>query len=239
MASPTETAQQPATEATTTTKRLSGGSESGAKPAETLTSSAAAPPQTTTTTTTTTTTATTSTAIPPARKLVAVPSQTEESPTTAASTDSKRSPPPLSTTPPENNVPPSRKSNSSDRAGAEGAVPPSHDDQDGTNPLDFAGSVDITNLHQLPTLETIKKLDKHLVLDRNGKSHTFRSLYTGRHVARRVLVIFVRHFFCGVCFCAFFFPLPPSLFTSTWHFPYEKFHSLPTFYMLKLSSSPL
>jgi hypothetical protein len=26
-------------------------------------------------------------------------------------------------------------------------------------------------------------------------------LYTGKHVARRVLIIFVRHFFCGVSFC--------------------------------------
>ncbi|KAH6840743.1 AhpC/TSA antioxidant enzyme-domain-containing protein [Chaetomium sp. MPI-CAGE-AT-0009] len=68
---------------------------------------------------------------------------------------------------------------------------------DGVNPLDFEGSVE-TN-HDLPTLETIRKIDNYTVLDRDGKSHTFRSLYTGRHTARRVLIIFIRHFFCGNC----------------------------------------
>ncbi|KAK3296819.1 AhpC/TSA antioxidant enzyme-domain-containing protein [Chaetomium fimeti] len=68
---------------------------------------------------------------------------------------------------------------------------------DGVNPLDFEGSVE-TN-HDLPTLDTIRKIDNYTVLDRDGKSHTFRSLYTGRHTARRVLIIFIRHFFCGNC----------------------------------------
>ncbi|KAK4042670.1 thioredoxin-like protein AAED1 [Parachaetomium inaequale] len=68
---------------------------------------------------------------------------------------------------------------------------------DGVNPLDFEGSVDIN--HDLPTAETIRKIDNYTVLDRDGKSHTFRSLYTGRHTARRVLIIFVRHFYCGNC----------------------------------------
>lgn len=62
--------------------------------------------------------------------------------------------------------------------------------------LDFQGSVDSNN--DLPSLATIKKIENYHVLDRDGKSHTFRSLYTGKHVARRVLIIFVRHFFCGV-----------------------------------------
>ncbi|KAL1837241.1 hypothetical protein VTJ49DRAFT_4100 [Mycothermus thermophilus] len=68
---------------------------------------------------------------------------------------------------------------------------------DGVNPVDFEGNVE-TN-HELPTLETIRKIDNYVVLDSDGKSHTFRSLYTGRHTARRVLIIFVRHFFCGNC----------------------------------------
>ncbi|KAL0476145.1 AhpC/TSA antioxidant enzyme domain-containing protein [Neurospora intermedia] len=63
--------------------------------------------------------------------------------------------------------------------------------------LDFQGSVDSNN--DLPSLATIKKIENYHVLDRDGKSHTFRSLYTGKHVARRVLIIFVRHFFCGQC----------------------------------------
>ncbi|KXX74177.1 Thioredoxin-like protein AAED1 [Madurella mycetomatis] len=71
------------------------------------------------------------------------------------------------------------------------------DHNDGINPVDFSGSVDSN--HDLPTPETLRKIDKYVVLDRHGKSHTFRSLYTGRHVARRVLIIFVRHFYCGNC----------------------------------------
>ncbi|CCC10823.1 hypothetical protein SMACR_07840 [Sordaria macrospora] len=67
----------------------------------------------------------------------------------------------------------------------------------GVAPLDFQGSVDSNN--DLPSLATIKKMENYHVLDRHGKSHTFRSLYTGKHVARRVLIIFVRHFFCGQC----------------------------------------
>lgn len=66
----------------------------------------------------------------------------------------------------------------------------------GVASLDFQGSVDSNN--DLPSLATIKKIENYHVLDRDGKSHTFRSLYTGKHVARRVLIIFVRHFFCGV-----------------------------------------
>lgn len=71
------------------------------------------------------------------------------------------------------------------------------DGEEGVNPIDFAGNVDSNN--DLPLPDTIRKIDNYIVLDRDGKSHTFRSLYTGRHVARRVLVIFVRHFYCGNC----------------------------------------
>lgn len=61
---------------------------------------------------------------------------------------------------------------------------------------DFQGEV-VTN-DELPSAETIRRIENYIVLDKHGKTHTFRSLYTGRSVARRVLVIFVRHFFCGV-----------------------------------------
>lgn len=67
---------------------------------------------------------------------------------------------------------------------------------DNTKPEDFAGQVNTTN--ELPSDETIKKIGDYVVLDRDGKSHTFKSLYNGKNVARRVLVVFVRHFFCGV-----------------------------------------
>ncbi|KAK3365766.1 AhpC/TSA antioxidant enzyme-domain-containing protein [Lasiosphaeria ovina] len=72
-----------------------------------------------------------------------------------------------------------------------------HDDHDGVNPLDFQGAVDSNN--ELPSAETLAKIENYVVLDRDGKSHTFKSLYAGKHTARRVLIIFVRHFFCGIC----------------------------------------
>lgn len=72
-----------------------------------------------------------------------------------------------------------------------------HDDGHGVNPLDFNGAVESNN--ELPSIETLRKIENYVVLDRDGKTHPFKSLYTGKHVARRVLIIFVRHFFCGNC----------------------------------------
>ncbi|KXH51607.1 hypothetical protein CNYM01_06369 [Colletotrichum nymphaeae SA-01] len=68
---------------------------------------------------------------------------------------------------------------------------------DNTKPADFEGEISTNN--DLPTPQILKKIENYVVLDRHGKSHTFKSLYTGRNVARRVLVIFIRHFFCGNC----------------------------------------
>ncbi|KAI2473289.1 AhpC/TSA antioxidant enzyme-domain-containing protein [Annulohypoxylon bovei var. microspora] len=70
-----------------------------------------------------------------------------------------------------------------------------HDDS--VNPQDFQGEVQTTN--DLPTIETLRKIETYTVLDSDGKSHTFKSLYAGHNSARRVLVIFIRHFFCGNC----------------------------------------
>lgn len=69
-------------------------------------------------------------------------------------------------------------------------------DDDDVNPIDFSGEVMSNN--DLPSAETLRKIENYVVLDNHGKSHTFKSLYAGRHVARRVLIIFVRHFYCGV-----------------------------------------
>lgn len=76
---------------------------------------------------------------------------------------------------------------------------------------DFGGEVETTN--DLPSLETQRKIENYVVLDRHGKTHTFKSLYSGRSVARRVLVIFIRHFFCGVSRSAgiAFFPARSSV----------------------------
>jgi hypothetical protein len=67
---------------------------------------------------------------------------------------------------------------------------------DEVNPIDFQGAVDSNN--ELPSPATLRKIENYIVLDRHGKSFPFKSLYSGKHVARRVLIIFVRHFFCGV-----------------------------------------
>ncbi|KLU86520.1 hypothetical protein MAPG_05532 [Magnaporthiopsis poae ATCC 64411] len=74
---------------------------------------------------------------------------------------------------------------------------PGKDGIDEINPRDFSGEVQSNN--DLPSAATLRKLENYTVLDRHGKTHTFRSLYAGRNVARRVLIIFVRHFFCGNC----------------------------------------
>ncbi|KAF3760553.1 hypothetical protein M406DRAFT_16684, partial [Cryphonectria parasitica EP155] len=68
---------------------------------------------------------------------------------------------------------------------------------DSVNPPDFHGEVLSNN--DIPSAEVIRRIGDYIVLDRHGKTHTFKSLYTGRNVARRVLVIFVRHFYCGNC----------------------------------------
>lgn len=78
-----------------------------------------------------------------------------------------------------------------------------HDDHNGVNPLDFHGSVDSND--EPPSAATLRKIEDYVVLDREGKPHPFKSLYSGKDAASRVLIIFVRHFFCGVS-------LPPPLF---------------------------
>jgi hypothetical protein len=76
------------------------------------------------------------------------------------------------------------------------STPPTTIDIDKTKPEDFEG--DLATNNSLPTDETLAKIQDYVVLDRDGKTHTFKSLYNGPNVARRVLVIFVRHFFCSV-----------------------------------------
>ncbi|KAI0386666.1 AhpC/TSA antioxidant enzyme-domain-containing protein [Hypomontagnella monticulosa] len=72
-----------------------------------------------------------------------------------------------------------------------------HTHDDSVNPPDFQGEVQTNN--DLPTIETLRKIETYAVLDSDGKSHTFKSLYAGHNSARRVLIIFIRHFFCGNC----------------------------------------
>jgi hypothetical protein len=63
--------------------------------------------------------------------------------------------------------------------------------------IEFSGDLNTNN--DLPTRETLKQVEDFPILDQDGKAVPFKTLYTGPNVARRVLIIFIRHFFCGVC----------------------------------------
>ncbi|KAA8565298.1 hypothetical protein EYC84_011021 [Monilinia fructicola] len=63
--------------------------------------------------------------------------------------------------------------------------------------IEFVGDVETNN--ELPSQEMLRKVESMIVLDKDGKARPFKSLYSGPNVARRVLVIFIRHFFCGNC----------------------------------------
>ncbi|KAE8381771.1 AhpC/TSA antioxidant enzyme-domain-containing protein [Aspergillus bertholletiae] len=77
-----------------------------------------------------------------------------------------------------------------DAASGSGQLPP--DDLQ-----DFHGEVHTND--QVPSMDALRRIQDYAVLDKQGKSHSFKSLYSGSGVAERVLVIFVRHFFCGSC----------------------------------------
>ncbi|KAF4342186.1 6-hydroxy-D-nicotine oxidase [Fusarium beomiforme] len=51
----------------------------------------------------------------------------------------------------------------------------------------------------LPTADALKIADEIEVFDGKGEKHTFKSIYNGPGRPRRVLVVFVRHFFCCSC----------------------------------------
>ncbi|KAF4495049.1 hypothetical protein FAGAP_8875 [Fusarium agapanthi] len=50
----------------------------------------------------------------------------------------------------------------------------------------------------LPIAEALKIADGTEILVGKGEKHTFKSIYNGAGLPRRVLVVFVRHFFCCV-----------------------------------------
>ncbi|KAE8150650.1 AhpC/TSA antioxidant enzyme-domain-containing protein [Aspergillus avenaceus] len=52
---------------------------------------------------------------------------------------------------------------------------------------------------QLPSASLQQQVGEYTVFDRHGKTLPFKNLYSGPQAATRVLVIFVRHFFCGSC----------------------------------------
>lgn len=62
--------------------------------------------------------------------------------------------------------------------------------------MDFSGNVDVND--DLPTEQDLKRVGDLLVLDSQGVSTPFKEVFGGHGKAKRQLVIFVRHFFCGV-----------------------------------------
>jgi hypothetical protein len=52
--------------------------------------------------------------------------------------------------------------------------------------------------NKLPSEETIRKVEGYEVFDSKGEKHSFKSIYDGPDSTGRLLVIFIRHFFCGV-----------------------------------------
>lgn len=64
-------------------------------------------------------------------------------------------------------------------------------------PEEFDGELNTTD--EIPSQEVLKRVENLSVLDEDGKAIPFKDLYNGPNVARRVLVIFIRHFFCGNC----------------------------------------
>ena len=64
-------------------------------------------------------------------------------------------------------------------------------------PADFKGNIRVDD--KLPTRKELAKAGEIEVFDKDNKAHKFSSLYTHTDgVARTCLVIFIRHFFCGV-----------------------------------------
>lgn len=63
---------------------------------------------------------------------------------------------------------------------------------------DFKGNIKVNN--NPPTKGDLEKAADLPVLDKDRKSYNFKSLYADNDKGpRRVLIIFIRHFFCGVC----------------------------------------
>ncbi|KAI4146211.1 MAG: hypothetical protein LQ340_006008 [Diploschistes diacapsis] len=62
---------------------------------------------------------------------------------------------------------------------------------------EFSGTVKVSQ--RPPSKMDLEKVAELPVLDSNGKSRTFKYLYSDpEHAGHRTLIIFIRHFFCGV-----------------------------------------
>lgn len=64
---------------------------------------------------------------------------------------------------------------------------------------DFTGDIDVSS--KPPTLKDLENVADLPVLDVDGQPHPFKTLHSSQDGPQRVLIIFVRHFFCGVSPC--------------------------------------
>lgn len=62
---------------------------------------------------------------------------------------------------------------------------------------DFDGSIGVSQ--KLPTETDLRNVAELPILNVKNDSVPFKSLYDGEQEGKKVLIIFVRHFFCGVC----------------------------------------
>ncbi|KAJ5168717.1 uncharacterized protein N7482_004311 [Penicillium canariense] len=60
-----------------------------------------------------------------------------------------------------------------------------------------AKSAEVPSNDKPPSTDAIRKVEDYMVFDSKGEKHTFQSIYDGPDSTGRVLVIFIRHFFCG------------------------------------------
>ena len=66
----------------------------------------------------------------------------------------------------------------------------------------ICGGEDLKVNNKIPSKSDLEKCADLPILDVNKKSLPFKSLYSSQKGGRRVLVIFIRHFFCGVSYIA-------------------------------------
>lgn len=61
---------------------------------------------------------------------------------------------------------------------------------------DFTGDIEVSD--KLPSKGELERVADLPILDSSGKSHAFKTLHSNPDRPSRVLIIFIRHFFCGV-----------------------------------------
>lgn len=62
----------------------------------------------------------------------------------------------------------------------------------------MATSITDEKRRELPSQATLDEVGEINIKDKDGKEVPLKSLYTGKPANERQLIIFVRHFFCGV-----------------------------------------